>query len=151
MCTCLRACAAGLLVDTSRNFLPMRSLLATVDGLAASRLSVLHLHILDAQSFPLRVPQFPELHERGIRVPVHVHVRACGHACACVHACLHVHACARACSVVFAVCVAWHLCLRIDSFYDSPGRSGAHQPDILDERPCPAPQICCTACRACDD
>ncbi|KAG7295936.1 hypothetical protein JYU34_021024 [Plutella xylostella] len=51
----------GLLLDTSRNFLPMADIKRTVDGMAATKMNVLHWHVTDSHSFPLestRVPQF---------------------------------------------------------------------------------------------
>ncbi|KAL7287361.1 hypothetical protein TKK_0018478 [Trichogramma kaykai] len=49
----------GLLVDTGRNFLPLESLLRTVDALAANKMNVLHWHATDSQSFPLELKSVP--------------------------------------------------------------------------------------------
>mmetsp|Transcript_18950 Transcript_18950/g.39059 ORF Transcript_18950/g.39059 Transcript_18950/m.39059 type:complete len:471 (-) Transcript_18950:214-1626(-) len=43
----------GLLVDTSRHYLPLEHLQHVVESLAASKFNVLHWHTVDAQSFPL--------------------------------------------------------------------------------------------------
>jgi len=51
----------GFLMDTARHFIPLPKLRNIVDGLASFKLNVLHLHIADAQSFPLEVPDFPNL------------------------------------------------------------------------------------------
>lgn len=50
----------GLLIDTTRNFLPVSTIKRTIDAMSASKLNVLHWHATDSQSFPidsLRVPQ----------------------------------------------------------------------------------------------
>lgn len=59
----------GLLVDSSRHFLPLGTLLSTVDAMAATKLNVLHWHITDAESFPLRSAAFPRLAEAGAWAP----------------------------------------------------------------------------------
>ncbi|KAH8052085.1 N-acetyl-beta-D-galactosaminidase [Aureococcus anophagefferens] len=41
----------GVMVDSSRHFLPVPTLEAILDGMAASALNVLHWHLVDAQSF----------------------------------------------------------------------------------------------------
>lgn len=43
----------GLLVDVARHFIPLPLLKRTIDGMVASKLSVLHLHLTDASSFPV--------------------------------------------------------------------------------------------------
>lgn len=55
----------GLLVDTSRHFIPLRTLERAIDGLAAQKMNVLHWHVIDAQSFPLQSKTFPKLAELG--------------------------------------------------------------------------------------
>ena len=51
----------GLLIDSARHFLPLEAIKRTLDGMAASKLNVLHWHLVDAQSFPYVVAAFPEL------------------------------------------------------------------------------------------
>ena len=49
----------GLLIDTARNFLPVSDILRTIDGLAATKMNVLHWHATDSQSFPLEIKSLP--------------------------------------------------------------------------------------------
>jgi hypothetical protein len=55
----------GISLDTARHWLPVDSLLTLVDGLAASKLNVLHWHISDAQSYPLVLDSHPEIARHG--------------------------------------------------------------------------------------
>ena len=55
----------GLLLDCSRNFLPIDTLRATVRAMAASKLNVLHWHLTDAPSFPLDLPSARSLAREG--------------------------------------------------------------------------------------
>lgn len=51
----------GMLIDTSRHFLPVSELERLIDSLPMSKLNVLHVHLVDAQSFPLDTPSAPEI------------------------------------------------------------------------------------------
>ncbi|KAF3796812.1 Beta-hexosaminidase 1 [Nymphaea thermarum] len=51
----------GLLLDTSRHFLPMTVIKGVIESMSYAKLNVLHWHIIDEQSFPLEVPSFPKL------------------------------------------------------------------------------------------
>ena len=53
------------MVDTSRHFLPVRLLYETVDALMYNKMNVMHWHIVDEDSFPLRLVSHPELAEYG--------------------------------------------------------------------------------------
>ncbi|KAG9046317.1 N-acetyl-glucosamine-6-phosphate deacetylase [Tulasnella sp. UAMH 9824] len=55
----------GILLDTARNFFTKDEIISTIDAMAWSKLNVLHWHVVDSQSFPLQVPAFPELSEKG--------------------------------------------------------------------------------------
>ena len=49
------------MVDTARHFLPLDSLLTIVDTLPMNKFNTLHIHLSDAQSFPLDTPSAPEM------------------------------------------------------------------------------------------
>ncbi|RYY85036.1 hypothetical protein EON63_08050 [archaeon] len=49
----------GLLVDVSRHFLPLTTLFRVIDGMVASKLNKLHLHLTDAASFSILLRQTP--------------------------------------------------------------------------------------------
>nr|CAB3463704.1 unnamed protein product [Digitaria exilis] len=51
----------GLLLDTSRHYLPVDVIKQVIDSMSFAKLNVLHWHIIDEQSFPLEVPSYPNL------------------------------------------------------------------------------------------
>lgn len=51
----------GLLIDTSRHYLNMSSILRTIDAMSFSKMNVLHWHLTDAQSFPFVSLSYPKL------------------------------------------------------------------------------------------
>ncbi|KAI9201796.1 glycoside hydrolase superfamily [Polychytrium aggregatum] len=51
----------GLMLDTARNFFPVEDIKRIIDGLAYSKLNVLHWHIYDSQSFPIKWDKYPQL------------------------------------------------------------------------------------------
>ncbi len=51
----------GLMVDVTRHFVPLTLLKRCVDAMQLSKLNVLHLHLSDAQSFPMLLDDTPEL------------------------------------------------------------------------------------------
>ena len=55
----------GLSIDVSRHFISMEVLKRNVDGMAAVKMNVLHLHLSDDQGFRLESKEFPKLQELG--------------------------------------------------------------------------------------
>eukprot|EP00026_Physarum_polycephalum_P004805 Phypoly_transcript_04829.p1 GENE.Phypoly_transcript_04829~~Phypoly_transcript_04829.p1 ORF type:complete len:561 (+),score=61.11 Phypoly_transcript_04829:52-1734(+) len=51
----------GILIDTSRHYLNISSILRTIDGISYSKMNVLHWHLTDAQSFPFVSQSYPKL------------------------------------------------------------------------------------------
>lgn len=51
----------GLMIDSSRHFLPVEDILKTIDGLLYNKMNILHWHLIDQDSFPFEVPSVPEL------------------------------------------------------------------------------------------
>ncbi|KAF9162269.1 hypothetical protein DFQ26_003711 [Actinomortierella ambigua] len=55
----------GLMLDTSRNYYPVKDILRTLDAMAVVKLNVFHWHVLDQQYYPLVSKAFPELTQYG--------------------------------------------------------------------------------------
>jgi hexosaminidase len=55
----------GLMIDVSRHFMPLDVLKRNLDGMAAVKLNVLHLHLSDNQGFRIESKKFPKLQEMG--------------------------------------------------------------------------------------
>ncbi|CAO3629778.1 unnamed protein product [Cunninghamella blakesleeana] len=51
----------GLMLDTARNYFPVKDILRTLDAMTFNKLNVFHWHITDSQSFPLELQSLPEL------------------------------------------------------------------------------------------
>ncbi|KAL6958171.1 Beta-hexosaminidase 1 [Sarracenia purpurea var. burkii] len=51
----------GLLLDTSRHYLPVDVIKQVIESMSYVKLNVLHWHIIDEESFPLEVPTYPNL------------------------------------------------------------------------------------------
>jgi hexosaminidase len=59
----------GLLIDTSRHWLPVESILDVIRAMSYSKLNTLHWHIVDGQSFPLESAVYPLLSLQGAYHP----------------------------------------------------------------------------------
>ncbi|KAG5913449.1 hypothetical protein E4U61_006897 [Claviceps capensis] len=51
----------GVMIDTGRNFISVGKIKEQIDGLALSKMNILHWHITDAQSWPIELQSYPEV------------------------------------------------------------------------------------------
>lgn len=51
----------GIMIDTSRNFYSVESLLRQIDAMSMAKLNVFHWHLSDSQSWPLMVQSYPNM------------------------------------------------------------------------------------------
>uniref|UniRef100_A0A914W7E3 Beta-hexosaminidase A n=1 Tax=Plectus sambesii TaxID=2011161 RepID=A0A914W7E3_9BILA len=63
----------GVLFDTSRHFLPLRTLRTNLDIMAQNKLNTFHWHIVDSEAFPYVSTTFPNLSKMGAYTPTHVY------------------------------------------------------------------------------
>ena len=55
----------GLLIDVCRHFLPVEVIRRNLDGMAAVKMNVLHLHLSEDQGFRVECLTYPRLHQMG--------------------------------------------------------------------------------------
>lgn len=55
----------GLMMDVARHFQPIEVIKRNIDGMAAVKMNVLHLHLTDDQGFRVESKSYPVLHEKG--------------------------------------------------------------------------------------
>jgi hexosaminidase len=55
----------GLLIDSSRHFIPLEILRRNLDGMEAVKMNVFHWHLSDNQAFRVESKKFPKLHGLG--------------------------------------------------------------------------------------
>lgn len=55
----------GLMLDVCRHWMPIEVVKRNIDGMAAVKMNVLHLHLSEDQGFRVECKAFPKLHEMG--------------------------------------------------------------------------------------
>lgn len=51
----------GIMLDTGRNFLSLNKIFEQLNGMALSKLNVLHWHLVDSQSWAIQISAYPEM------------------------------------------------------------------------------------------
>ncbi|CAG8645310.1 1737_t:CDS:2 [Dentiscutata erythropus] len=59
----------GLLLDTARNYFPVKDILTTLDIMSWNKFNVFHWHIVDATSWPVVSEVYPDLSNKGAYDP----------------------------------------------------------------------------------
>ncbi|KAJ8081134.1 Glucosamine-6-phosphate isomerase (Glucosamine-6-phosphate deaminase) (GNPDA) (GlcN6P deaminase) [Marasmius tenuissimus] len=65
----------GLMLDTARNYFPVEDIKRTLDAMSMVKINTFHWHVVDSQSFPLQIPGFLELSEKGAYTPSSVYTQ----------------------------------------------------------------------------
>ncbi|PFH54030.1 glycoside hydrolase family 20 protein [Amanita thiersii Skay4041] len=55
----------GFMLDTARNYFPVSDIKRVLDAMSLVKLNTFHWHVVDSQSFPLIVPGFEEISQKG--------------------------------------------------------------------------------------
>jgi len=63
----------GLMIDTSRHYLPVKDILRTLDAMSFNKMNILHWHIVDEQSFPLYLNCYPDLSKKAAWNPNYIY------------------------------------------------------------------------------
>ncbi|CAD5121848.1 DgyrCDS10315 [Dimorphilus gyrociliatus] len=65
----------GVMLDTARHFMPMKTITKILDAMSYNKFNVFHWHVVDDQSFPYTLRKFPEMAEKGAYHPKLVYTR----------------------------------------------------------------------------
>merc|ERR1712146_437137 len=63
----------GVSLDTSRSFIPVADIEKILDAMEYVKLNVLHLHLTDAQTFPVEIKSFPDLTQGYSEEEIYTH------------------------------------------------------------------------------
>ncbi|KAK6036208.1 glycosyl hydrolase family 20, catalytic domain protein [Cooperia oncophora] len=63
----------GVMIDSSRHFLPVGIILENLDLMAQNKMNVLHWHLVDSESFPYTSLKFPNMSLLGAYTPAHIY------------------------------------------------------------------------------
>ncbi|KAJ2919216.1 hypothetical protein MD484_g1274, partial [Candolleomyces efflorescens] len=66
----------GFMLDTARNYFPIADIKRTLDAMSWVKINTLHWHVVDSQSFPLVVPGFNVISEKGAYHPKAIYTPA---------------------------------------------------------------------------
>lgn len=66
----------GLLLDTSRHYLHVDTIMRTLDAMAWNKFNTLHWHVVDDNSWPIESVKYPEFSKQGAYLPQYVYTRA---------------------------------------------------------------------------
>jgi len=65
----------GILLDTARHYLPLKTILMNLDAMEYNKFNVFHWHLIDDQSFPYESKYYPQLMKNGAFSPKHVYTQ----------------------------------------------------------------------------
>ncbi|CAK5271181.1 unnamed protein product [Mycena citricolor] len=63
----------GFMLDTARNYFAVADILRTIDAMSWVKINTLHWHMVDSQSFPVVIPGYTVLSEKGAYSPSSVY------------------------------------------------------------------------------
>ncbi|KAH7928429.1 glycoside hydrolase family 20 protein [Leucogyrophana mollusca] len=63
----------GFMLDTARNYYPVSDIKRTLDAMSWVKINTFHWHVVDSQSFPLEIPGFMEISQKGAYSPTYVY------------------------------------------------------------------------------